>query len=112
MFRIIAKGLTMKQDTVTPAFAAEEPETITPGRGTAESALWFRAKLKELGWTQGELARQLGCRPELVQRWGRDAPGYVVPDGVAAWLRRRAAAAVADPPPQDWRRPKLGRAAA
>lgn len=34
-----------------------EQETFTPGRGTAESAAWFRAKLEKLGIGQSELAR-------------------------------------------------------
>ncbi len=34
-----------------------EQETITPGRGTTESAEWFRGKLRELGMSQSSLAR-------------------------------------------------------
>ena len=34
-----------------------EQETITPGRGSAESAAWFRDKLKKLGLSQPALAR-------------------------------------------------------
>lgn len=68
----------------------------------------FRFCLSALGWTQGELARRLGCRPELVQRWARSAPGYSVPPAIEEWLERRAAEMLADPPPADWRRPRLG----
>ena len=34
-----------------------EQETITPGRGSAESAAWFRAQLVALGIGQSALAR-------------------------------------------------------
>ena len=34
-----------------------EQETITPGRGSAESATWFRNKLKGLDMSQSALAR-------------------------------------------------------
>ncbi len=47
----------MEQETVTPEIDAAARETITPGRGSVESALWFRAKLKELGMSQSALAR-------------------------------------------------------
>lgn len=33
------------------------PETITPGRGSPESAAWFRDKLARLSMTRGTLAR-------------------------------------------------------
>lgn len=36
-----------------------EQETSTPGRGSEESAAWFRAKLKELGIGQSALARRM-----------------------------------------------------
>ena len=36
-----------------------EQETSTPGRGTAESAAWFRGKLEELGEGQSSLARRM-----------------------------------------------------
>jgi hypothetical protein len=34
-----------------------EQDTVTPGRGSPESAAWFRAKLTELGMSQSALAR-------------------------------------------------------
>ena len=36
-----------------------EQETTTPGRGTAESAEWFRSKLGELKMSQANLARYM-----------------------------------------------------
>lgn len=35
----------------------EEAETYTPGRGTPESAAWFREKLVTMGVSKGALAR-------------------------------------------------------
>ena len=34
-------------------------QEITPGRGSAESAAWFRARLDDLGIGQSELARSM-----------------------------------------------------
>jgi hypothetical protein len=39
-----------------------EQETTTPGRGSAESAAWFRAKLDALGISQSALARLMLAR--------------------------------------------------
>lgn len=80
----------------------------------------LRACLAALGWSQGELARRLECRIELVQRWARGAEGYAVPAGVASWLHELAKCVAGSrtiedwvlwrdelsevyPPPEDWR---------
>lgn len=63
-------------DADTPA------ETTTPGRGSPESAAWFRAKLAELGLTQTSLARLMIERGDdrqlmTIQRTvGRMATGH------------------------------------
>lgn len=65
--------------------------------------------LDRIGWKPAELARQIGCSPDYAHKMahGLRAP----PPKLVAWLERRAASADADPPPQDWRRPRFGRAA-
>ena len=80
----------------------------------------IRAHLSVLGWSQRDLAGRLGCSPELVQRWCRDAKGYEMPDALGdwlsersrfvtgklsadAWLTRREADWLRNPPPDEWR---------
>ena len=67
---------------------------MTPGR-LRECLAWLR-------WSQRGLAEALGCDDRLVRRWA--AGTGPVPDEVAAWLERLAAAHAAMPAPQDWRR--------
>ncbi|MGI4796934.1 MAG: hypothetical protein ACRYG8_23360 [Janthinobacterium lividum] len=57
-----------------------------------------------LGWSTTILAHQLDCREELTRRWRAGKQGYSIPDGVADWIERRAAAALADPAPAEWKR--------
>lgn len=64
----------------------------------------LRECLGVLGWSGGALARQLDCRDELVRRWLSGARGYTVPELVADWIERRVEAALADPPPERWKR--------
>jgi hypothetical protein len=42
--------------------AKMEQDTITPGRGSSESAAWFRAKLDALEMSQSSLARLMLAR--------------------------------------------------
>ena len=57
-------------------------ETITPGRGSPESAAWFRARLTELGLTQSGLARLMRDRGDdrqmgtILRTLGRMATGH------------------------------------
>lgn len=88
--------------------------------GERVSPTLLRACLSALGWSQGDLARHLGCRIELVQRWARGADGYAVPAGISEWLMAlaqqvagsrlveewvswRDALPTEHPPPEDWR---------
>ena len=64
----------------------------------------FQACLDALGWSTTILSRQLDCREELTRRWKAGKPGYSIPSGIEEWLERRAAAALADPPPAEWKR--------
>lgn len=49
--------LTVIQRNPQPAFkVSREQETITRGRGSSESAPWFRDKLHKLGLSQSALA--------------------------------------------------------
>jgi len=38
----------------------------------------FRGYLEYFGWSQGELARQIGVTPETVSRWRGDVPKVVL----------------------------------
>ena len=51
--------------------ATKEQPSVS--RGT----LALEAALSKRGWTQGELMRQLGCKPGMVNRWlhGYRSPG-------------------------------------
>lgn len=70
----------------------------------------FRACIAACGWTLNGLASMLECTPPLVHRWARGEG--TIPADVAAWLERRAAAALADPPPKrgSWARHRNWRA--
>ncbi|WP_424138647.1 nuclease [Roseomonas chloroacetimidivorans] len=69
----------------------------------------FRECLDALHWTQRGLATILGCADTLTRGWasGRGT----IPEPVAEWLEERARQAAETPPPEDWRRPRFGRAA-
>ena len=62
----------------------------------------LRACLSALGWSQGDLARHLGCRIELVQRWARGAEGYAVPAGISEWLAGLAQQIAGDRQIEEW----------
>lgn len=68
----------------------------------------LRECLAALHWTQRGLAAILGCSDSLTRRWA--AGSDTVPPAVAAWLEGLTAAHAAHPVPQDWRRPRFGRA--
>lgn len=57
----------------------------------------LRECLALLRWSQRGLADALGMDERQVRRWATGAA--VIPEQVAAWLERRAAAMTADPPP-------------
>ena len=54
-----------------------------------------------LGWPLREVARRLGCDPNLCQRW--EAGTARTPPAVLAWLRALAHCVERHPPPEDWR---------
>ncbi len=62
----------------------------------------LRACLAALGCSQGELARRLGCRIELVQRWAAGVEGYAVPVRVATWLHELAECVANSRTIEDW----------
>jgi transcriptional regulator with XRE-family HTH domain len=62
----------------------------------------LRAALAAIGWSQTDLARELGCSDRLVRRWAAGAQGYAIPGPVAAWLLDLAACHVKRPAPKDW----------
>lgn len=70
----------------------------------------LRECLAALHWTQRGLAAILGCSDSLTRRWA--AGNDTVPPAVATWLEALTAAHAAHPVPQDWRRPRFGRAEA
>ena len=57
----------------------------------------LRECLALLRWSQRGFADALVMDERQVRRWATGAA--VIPDQVAAWLERRAAAMAADPPP-------------
>ena len=57
----------------------------------------LRECLALLRWSQRSLAAALAVDERQVRRWATGAA--VIPEQVAAWLERRAAAMAADPPP-------------
>jgi transcriptional regulator with XRE-family HTH domain len=69
----------------------------------------LRAILALLHWSQRGLADVLGCSDSLTREWARGK--QTIPQAIAEWLERLAAAHEANPVPADWRRPRFGRAA-
>lgn len=58
----------------------------------------FREALRCLHWTQRGFANVLETHPTTVRRW---AMGQTeIPDHIAQWLHRHAAAMRSDPPPK------------
>lgn len=57
----------------------------------------LRACLTLLRWSQRGLADALTMDERQVRRWATGVA--IIPEQVAAWLERRAAAMAADPPP-------------
>ena len=66
----------------------------------------FRECLVVLGWSGHRLTKIVDCSPGLAQGWTNGERS--IPPALAEWLERRVTLALANPPPQDWRRPPFG----
>ena len=57
----------------------------------------YRQTVDTIGWSSEEVARRLGVTSKRAQRWR--SGNVAVPEPIAVWLRRLAAAVDRHPPP-------------